>query len=114
MLLREVIILKEGIASATFYHGTSREFKPGQWIKPPDEHGMAISEKGRKKNLDRVFFTQDLGSAKIYAGRAKNSLGGEAQVYIIDPYGDIIDIVTTRGTTVFSAPKARVLKKLHI
>ena len=29
-----------------------------------------LSEEGRKKNLDRVFFTSSIGSARIYAGRA--------------------------------------------
>ena len=107
MLLREAV-------SYTFYHGSSRDFKPGEWIKPPDEHGLEISEKGRKKNLDKVFFTQDMGSAKIYAGRAKNSLGGKAIVYIIDPYGDIEELNGNKGTTVFMASKAKVLKRMVI
>jgi len=40
---------------------------------PPANTGN-ISEKGRKKNLDKVFFTKDLKSAKIYADRAKRSV----------------------------------------
>ena len=107
MMLREV-------ASVMFYHGTSRDFKPGEWIKPPDEHGLEISEKGRKKNLNKVFFTKDIGSAKIYAGRAKNSLGGKAMVYIIDPYGEIEELNPNKGTTVYMSPKAKVLKRMVI
>ena len=70
-----------------YYHGTSTLFKPGEYILPPSETGN-VSEKGRKKNLDKVFFTKDLGSAKIYAGRAKHSLGGEPKVYLIEPEGE--------------------------
>ncbi len=61
------------------YHGTSVEHDIDM-ILPPDKTSV-ISEKGRKKNLDKVFFTADYKSAVIYAKRAVRSLGGVAKVY---------------------------------
>jgi len=49
------MLLKEAID--TYYHGTSRNFKIGEYITPPNEHGLEISEKGRKKNLDIIINT---------------------------------------------------------
>lgn len=94
-----------------FYHGTNRSFKPGDYILPPSITSN-VSEKGRKKNLDKVFFTADKGSAKIYAGRAVQSLGGEPHVYIVEPEGDIIWINQNKGTTVAMASIAKVIKEV--
>lgn len=95
-----------------FYHGSNREFAPGDYILPPAETGE-ISEKGRKKNLDKVFFTLDKGSAKIYAGRAKQSLGtGSPNVYMVRPMGEIEWLNKKPGTTVLMAPSAMVIKKV--
>lgn len=94
-----------------FYHGTSRIFSPGDYILPPEKTGE-ISEKGRRKNLDKVFFTLDKGSAKIYAGRAVQSLGGTPHVYIVEPEGEISWLNQTKGTTVAMAPIARVIQEV--
>lgn len=95
-----------------FYHGSNKEFAPGDYILPPAETGE-ISEKGRKKNLDKVFFTLDKGSAKIYAGRAKQSFGsGSPSVYIVRPIGEIEWLNKKPGTTVLMAPAAMVVKKI--
>lgn len=94
-----------------FYHGSSRSFAPGDYILPPEKTGK-ISEKGRKKNLNKVFFTLDKGSAKIYAGRAVQSLGGEPHVYVVEPEGEISWLNQAKGTTVAMAPIARVIREV--
>lgn len=60
----------------TFYHGSCTEAGIENMLIPPFETGV-LSEKGRNKNLNRVFFTEDIGLAKIYSGRAAKSIGGE-------------------------------------
>jgi hypothetical protein len=97
----------------TFYHGTARKFGIGEALVPPKEHGFEISEKGRKKNLDKVFFTEDEGSAKIYARRAVNSYGGDPHIYIVEPEGDIETINPAPGTTVFAAPRATIVGEVE-
>lgn len=95
-----------------FYHGTNKEFAVGDYILPPNETGE-ISEKGRKKNLDKVFYTLDVGSAKIYAGRAVQSAGnGSPYIYKIQPIGDIEWLNKAAGTTVAMSPSAKVLEKI--
>jgi hypothetical protein len=97
----------------TFYHGTSSALglQPGMKLLPPDQTDK-ISEKGRKKNLNKVFFTKDLGSAKIYAGRAIHQFGGEPVVFAIEPEGEVEQINATPGTTVFMSPSAKISTKL--
>jgi hypothetical protein len=97
--------------SENYYHGTVVDLQPGEYLLPPNDTNN-ISEKGRKKNLDRVFFTKDLGSAKIYAGRAKHSLGGQPKVYLIEPEGQLDTVNAQPGSTVFMAPKAKVVKRI--
>jgi len=94
-----------------FYHGTTARLEPGDEILPPSVTGKQ-SEKGRLKNLDKVFVTKDLGSAKIYAGRAKHSLGGKPAVYLVEPTGDLDIINRTPGTTVAATQSAKVIKKV--
>lgn len=95
-----------------YYHGTNKDFAPGDYIMPPSETGE-ISEKGRKKNLDKVFFTLDKGSAKIYAGRAVQSFGsGSPNIYKVQPIGDIEWVNKQKGTTVLMAPMAKVIEKV--
>jgi hypothetical protein len=92
-----------------FYHGTSTALGllPGGHLLPPNETEK-ISEKGRKKNLDKVFFTKDYGSAKIYAGRAIHQFGGNPVVYAVEPEGPVELVNATPGTTVFMSPKAKI------
>lgn len=96
-----------------FYHGTSTilGLEPGMTLLPPDQTEK-ISEKGRKKNLDKVFFTKDLGSAKIYAGRAVNQFGGKPTIFSIEPVGEIELINPTPGSTVFMSPSAKITNRL--
>lgn len=85
-----------------FYHGSTQELDIGDYILPPSETDT-ISEKGRKKNLNKIFFTKDYKSAWIYAYRAQRSIGGNPVVYEIEPIGEIDIINSNPGTTVYSA-----------
>lgn len=95
-----------------YYHGTNQEFKQGALILAPSKTGK-VSEKGRKKNLDVVFFTKDPKSALIYAGRAVQSFGnGAHNVYQVEPQGPISVLNDDPGTTVYTAPYAKVIGKV--
>lgn len=59
-----------------FYHGSCSLAGIKNMLVPPSDTNV-LSEQGRKKNLDRIFFTKDIGLARIYAGRASRSIGGE-------------------------------------
>lgn len=84
----------------TFYHGTTDRAEIGFMLQPPCNTGV-ISEKGRLKNLNRVFFTEDLGLAKIYAGRAARSIGGNPIIYRVVSPVDPICMNATKGATVW-------------
>ncbi|AKA61976.1 hypothetical protein Pm5461_111 [Proteus phage vB_PmiM_Pm5461] len=86
----------------TFYHGSSSVCGIKHMLLPP-ETTETISEKGRKKNLDRIFFTEDLGLAKIYAGRAVRSLGGEPVLYRVVSPVDLVCMNDTKGASVYHA-----------
>jgi len=91
-----------------FYHGTSDKILSiGDRLIPPKDTGM-LSEKGRKKNLDKVFFTNDKRSASIYAQKAAKQFGGNPVVYTISPVGDIEVLNNTPGTTVYNADWAYI------
>lgn len=89
------------------FHGTSLD-KDIDMILPPDQTNV-ISEVGRKKNLDRVFFTKDYKSANIYAQRAARSLGGTPKIFKVIPLGDVVTLNEKNGTTVFHSKSAVVL-----
>jgi hypothetical protein len=97
---------------AIFYHGTSMPLRPGDKLLPPSLTGT-LSEKGRKKNIHRVFFTQDRGSARIYAGRAANSLGGAPRLLVIQPVGEVVCLNPNPGTTVYHASEAVVVEVIE-
>ncbi|UES35602.1 hypothetical protein KKP3664_000063 [Citrobacter phage KKP_3664] len=63
-----------------YYHGSCTAAGIESMLLPPCA-SETLSEKGRKKNLDRVFFTADIGLARIYAGRAARSIGGDPVLY---------------------------------
>lgn len=93
-----------------FYHGTSVNLKVGDFILPP-QVTQVMQERGRKKNLDKVFFTSDYKSAIVYAGRAGNSIGGNNRyVYSVIPVGDLECINANPGTSVFMATAAVIIK----
>jgi len=85
-----------------YYHGSSSNANLSHLLLPPETTNV-ISEKGRKKNLNRVFFTKDIGLAKIYAGRACRSYGGTPQLYrVINPI-DTVCLDDRQGASVFHA-----------
>lgn len=85
-----------------FYHGSSSNANIMNILCPPSETGV-ISEVGRKKNLSRVFFTEDIGLAKIYAGRASRSYGGEPRLYRVIAPVDVVCLSDVKGATVYHA-----------
>jgi hypothetical protein len=110
---KDVVPIKE---EKVYYHGTTVDLRPGDFILPPSETGR-MSEKGRKKNLDKVFFTSDPESARIYAGRARHSfldddLATEPRVYEVEPIGNMEVIQSAPGTTVFMSPKAKIVRQI--
>ncbi len=94
-------------------HGTTAEIEIGGYLLPPISTGK-LSEANRKKNLERVFFTHSIGSARIYAGRAKHSLGGTPRVYVVEPVGDVVCLSDRPGTDVYHAPALRVIKRIDL
>ena len=92
-----------------FYHGTSTAVGIDYRLLPPALTGV-IEEVGRKKNLDKVFFTADEGSARVYAGRAVQRFGGRAVIYRVIPMGEVECLHSQPGTSVYAAPGAFVEK----
>ena len=90
-----------------FYHGSSTGAGISNLLSPPSETNI-ISEAGRKKNLDQVFFTADIGLAKIYAGRAARSIGGDPVLYRVVSPVNTKCMNLTPGATVFHADWAFV------
>lgn len=85
-----------------FYHGSSDAVvnMKGFKLLPPNLTNV-ISEKGRKKNLNKVFFTTDIGYAKIYAGRTVQRFGGSPIVFRVIPMGSIEKIHEKDGHSVY-------------
>lgn len=90
-----------------FWHGSCTLGLTGNILMPPDSTNV-ISEKGRKKNLDRVFFTRDKGLAKVYARRAARSIGGEPTLFRVISPVDVKFMSETPGATVYHAAWAFV------
>lgn len=86
----------------TFYHGTSTSCDIEFMLLPP-EVSNTLSEKGRKKNLGRIFFTEDLGLARIYAGRTSRSLGGNPIIFKVVSPVDVVCMNSTPGASVYHA-----------
>ncbi len=83
-----------------YYHGSSSNCGIESILMPPVQTSV-ISEEGRKKNLDQVFFTEDLGLAKVYAGRACNRFGGEHKIFRVIPMTEVTTLNETVGATVY-------------
>ena len=89
-----------------YYHGTSNNAITTH-ILPPINTGV-LSEVGRKKNLNKVFFTTSYKSALIYAQRAANQYGGTVRVLEVIPIGAIHCMNANKGTEVYYADFALV------
>ena len=85
-----------------FYHGTSSALGITTALLPP-EKTERLAELGRKRNLDKVFFTRDAKSAEIYAKKAVKRFGGKPVVLLVAPTGAIDIVQDTPGTTVLMA-----------
>ncbi len=85
-----------------FYHGSCTAASIDAMLLPP-KVSNTLSERGRNKNLDRVFFTEDLGLAKIYAGRAAKSIGGEPVLFrVVNPVNSVC-MNDDKGASVYHA-----------
>ncbi|QGT53824.1 putative ADP-ribosyl transferase [Acinetobacter phage vB_AbaM_Konradin] len=90
-----------------FYHGSCTAAGIKSMLLPPEASGT-LSEKGRNKNLNRVFFTEDIGLAKVYAGRASKSIGGEPVLFRVVAPVDVVCMNDTKGASVYHAAWAFV------
>jgi DNA/RNA tunnel of bacterial DNA dependent RNA polymerase. len=106
-------MLLENIVQFPYYHGTSSNLGIGDTLLPPNSTDK-ISELGRKKNLDKVFFTRDYKSAEIYAKKAVKRFGGDPVVFLIKPIGDLSVVQDMPGTTVFMADTAEILDVYNV
>lgn len=88
-----------------FYHGSSSLAGIENVLFPPKTTNV-LSEKGRNKNLDRIFFTEDIGLAKIYAGRAAKSIGGDPVLFRVVSPVDVVCLSDASGATVYHAQHA--------
>ncbi len=70
-----------------FYHGTSDSLSLSVLL-PPSLTGR-LREDWRQKTLDKIFLTNSLKSAQMYAKKASIKFGGNPIVYIVKPKGDI-------------------------
>ena len=85
-----------------YYHGSSSVVLTDGTFKllPPCVTGV-LSEKGRKTHLDKVFFTKDLGSARIYAGSARQIFGDRPVLFRVIPMGRVECLNDSPGTSVY-------------
>lgn len=68
-----------------FYHGSSTKANIDYILIPPEVSGV-LSEVGRKKRLNKIFFTKDINLARIYAGRSVSKFGGDPVIYrVVNP-----------------------------
>lgn len=85
-----------------FYHGSCTAAGIESMLLPPSASSV-LSEKGRNKNLDRIFFTEDIGLAKIYAGRAAKSIGGDPVLLRVVAPVNVECMNAKKGATVYHA-----------
>ena len=93
------------VLNGVFYHGTSDVFDIKQWILPASQTNN-LREEWRKKNIDKVYFTDSLLSAQMYAKKACRKYGGNPIVYVVRPIGQWFHRIDTE----YIADKALVLE----
>ena len=90
-------IIDKKLYPGYYLHGTSTYFKlrPGDILLPPKETGRQTEKRRRRRG--KVFFTDNLASARHYANIAVRKWGGEPIIYLIKPMGNIKQISGTRS-----------------
>ncbi len=78
-----------------YYHGTSTALGIKGEILPPKVTGKQTEP--RRQRRGKVFFTNSVESARIYAQRAVKKWGGDPVVYRITPIGPLKQI-SRRGS----------------
>lgn len=68
-----------------FFHGTHREFAPGDNLVPPSSHGQGMAHAERSSG-HHVYISTDPKEAHSYAALAAIRHGGTAHVYEVDPH----------------------------
>lgn len=88
----------------TFYHGTTDKFPICKVLLPPVITDIQ-REEWRKKYVDKVFFTDSIMSANMYAKKACKKYGGNPVIYIVKPIGQFFNTINTE----YIADKALVV-----
>jgi len=89
-----------------FYHGTSDVFDIKELL-PAIETGN-LREEWRKKLTNKVFFTNSLLSAEVFAKKAVQKYGGNPVVYKVRPIGDVWHV----NTNEYVADRAKILGRV--
>ena len=92
----------------TFYHGTSSNLNIDKVILPPTETQIQ-RESWRHKLTDKVFITNSVKSAIMYAKKACDKYGGNPVVYEVRPIGQYFN--TIHGE--YISEKALILRKVN-
>ena len=69
-----------------FYHGTSNTLQIDKTLLPPYKTSVQ-REEWRNKFNDKVFITNSVKSAIMYAKKACQKYGGKPVVYQVEPQG---------------------------
>lgn len=87
-----------------FYHGTTDKLPIQKILLPPTITDIQ-REEWRKKYVDKVFFTDSIVSANMYAKKACKKYGGNPVIYIVKPIGQFFNTISTE----YIADKALVV-----
>lgn len=83
-----------------YFHGTSLN---GLTKLLPPSVTNKLNEVGRKKNLDKVFFTKDRNHARVYAMKAVKQFGGSEHLYRVVFPQNVNCMSEIKGATIFTA-----------
>lgn len=75
----------------TFYHGTSNTLQIDKTLLPPYKTSIQ-REEWRNKFNDKVFVTNSVKSAIMYAKKACQKYGGKPIVYQVKPKGALLNL----------------------
>lgn len=89
-----------------FYYGTTDAFSVQKVLLPPVITNIK-REEWRKKYTNKVFFTDSLMFARMYAKKACKKYGGNPIVYIVKPIGWFFNTINTE----YIADKMLIISK---